>query len=346
MMDALRRKAADLDEQRKELAMLLKQTTSEIERASQKARDAAAQLRQMEGNPEGYSRPDLKRAYSVTHEAQMRQFMMQSQLEQLRSRQKSLDSAEELLRELIDAGEEMSEAASGQYGSALVDSGTASEQGMSPTGAESVFRSIELAQHRLSRQLQDETGQTLSDLILRAEVCERLVDMDRNKAKAEISRLKQAASAALKTTRLKVQELRSPALDELGLATALRRYAEVLRTNEKFQVELQITGAERPLPQAVELAVFRVVQEALSNASSHSGGSRAEIRARYEPNAIVVTITDDGHGFDVEAALRQAQTRDQSGLIDMQLRAELVGGTLEITSKPGAGCMVTFAVTA
>lgn len=346
MVGDLRRKRADLEEQRKELAMLIQQIAAEIDRVSQRARDANAQLRQVESNLEGYSHAEVKRAYSASQEAQMRQFMMQSQMELLRNRQNSLDSAEELLRQLIDAADEMVEAADEQTdGAAGTTPMSASEQSAQARGtAQTVFRSIELAQHRLSRQLQDETAQAISDLILRAEVCERLVEMDRQKAKIEITRLKGAASAALKSTRQLVQELRAPALEESGLAAALRRYVEPSRSSEKFQVDLQIVGLGKSLPQAVEIAVFRIVQEALANAAKHSGAGKAEVRVHSEGGQVVVTISDEGSGFDVEAAMRQARGKDQSGLVDMQLRAELVDGALEISSKPGVGCTVSLTI--
>lgn len=345
MVEDLRRKRLDLEEQRKELAMLVKQTASEIDRVSQRARNATAQLRQVESNLEGYSRADVKRSYSASQEAQMRQFMMQSQVEQLRNRQNSLDSSEELLRQLIDAAEEMVAAADGPDGTIVTAPMSKSEQSAhSREAAQAIFNSVELAQHRVSRQLQDETAQAISDLILRAEVCERLVEMDKQRAKNEIARLKAAASAALKSTRQLVQELRTPALEESGLAAALRRYAEASRSSDKFHVDLQVLGLERSLPRAVEIAVFRIVQEALANAAKHSGAGKAEVRVHSEQGQITAVVSDEGRGFDVESEMNHARGKEQSGLLDMQFRAELVDGILEISSTPDVGCTVTFTV--
>jgi two-component system, NarL family, sensor histidine kinase DegS len=346
MVDDLRKKRADLEEQRKELAVLIKQTASEIDRVAQRARDSLAQLRQVESNMEGYSHAEIRRAYAGAQEAQMRQFMMQSQLEQQRNRQNSLDSAEELLRQLLETAEEITAATERQHEDATPSVSAAEQAAQSRTSAQTLFRSVELAQTRISRHLQEETGQTISDLILRAEVCERLVDMDRQKAKMEVTRLKQTASAALKSTRQLAQELRAPALDEASLATALRRYVETSRSSEKFQVDLNTVGLEKPLPQATKVAVFRIVQEALSNAAKHSGAAKAEVRVRHEEGQLLVTVSDEGSGFDVDAVLQQARTRDQSGLTDMQLRAEIVNGTLDLISKPGLGCTVSLSIPA
>lgn len=346
MAENLRQKRADLEEQRKELAMLVKQAASEIDRVSQRARDATSQLRQVESNLEGYSHGEIKRAYSASQEAQMRQFMMQGQMEQLRNRQNSLDSAEELLRQLIDVADEIAEAADegAEDGSTAAPLSAAEQSTQVRGAAQTVFRSIELAQSRVSRQLQDETAQAISDLILRAEVCERLVEMDRQKAKTEIARLKATASTALKSTRQLAQELRAPALEESGLTAALRRYVEPYRAGDKFHVDLQIAGLDKSLPHAVEVAVFRIVQEGLANAVKHSGAGKAEVRVHAEQGQLVATVTDEGSGFDVEAAMRQARSQDLSGLIDMQLRAELIGGSLEISSKPGLGCTISLTI--
>src|SRR5512133_3380014 len=106
----LRRKRSELEDQRKEIGGLIKQTSAEFDRAAQRTREAVGQLRTVESNLGAFSHADVKRAYSGAHEAQMRQFMMQTQLEQFRNRQTGLDATDELLRQLIDTADEMAEA--------------------------------------------------------------------------------------------------------------------------------------------------------------------------------------------------------------------------------------------
>ncbi|MHB0869843.1 MAG: sensor histidine kinase [Chloroflexota bacterium] len=343
LVASFQQEKAALADQRKELAILIKQAVSEIDRLSQRNRDLTSQMRQLQANIDSFSRAEIQQLYSAYQEAQMRLFMMQSQLEQLRSRQTNLERTEQLLNSLLEAsnflrgGGAARGTLTGVDGAASIGGGDAANQ---------PIPSIELAYHRISRELQDGPAQALSDLILRAEVGERLVQVDWQKAKTEMASLRQAATSALKSTRQLVHELQPPALEELGLAIALRRYVEVSRPSERLQIELQIAGQERRLPTSVELAVFRIIQEALTNAARHSGASRAEVKLRFEAEQLVATIADEGRGFDVGPAMAEATLKEHSGLADMQLRARLIGGNLEISSKVGGGCMISLAVSA
>lgn len=349
MIADFQREKAAIADQRKEISVLIKQAVTEIDRLTQRNRDLSSQMRQLQANIEAFSRAEIQQLYSASQEAQMRLFMMQSQLEQLRNRQANLEKPEQLLNSFLAVADSLLRSAgeSGSLEGAVEASvSTSARAAESEDSAGAWLRSIELAQHRLSRQLQDGSSQVLSDLILRAEVCERLVEMDRQKAKEEIARLRQAVTAALKSNRQLTYELQPPALEELGVAAALRRYVEVSRPGEGLQMDLQIDGQERRLPQRIDLAIFRIVQEALANAAQHSGSSRVEVRLHFEPGQVVATVADEGHGFEVGQILAEAALKNHSGLGDMQLRARLVGGTLEIDSKPGSGCSIRLAVPA
>ncbi len=341
MLEEFQREKAATLEQRKEIGVLVRQTVAEIDRLAQVNREIPAQIRQLEANLEAFPRAEIQRIHSAAREAQMRQFMMQSQLEQLRSREANLERVAELLdRILLVVDRLLVRRASAGASSSLL----AVAAGPDGRYAEAALQSIELAHQRISRQLQDRAAQALTDLILRAQVCQRLLEMDPEKTKEEMAGLKEAASVALRSIRQLFYDLLPPALEELGLVAALERYVETAHSSEKLRIDLQVAGQVRRLPQKTELAVFRILQEALTNAARHSGAGRAEIRLRFEPGQLIATVADEGRGFDVTQALIEADQKPQSGLSDMQLRAELIGGTLEIGSKSGAGCMISLAV--
>ncbi len=341
-IELFNREKSAIADQRKEIAVLIKQAVAEVDRLTQRNRELSSQMRQLEANIDSFSRAEIKQLYSASQEAQMRLFMMQGQLEQLRNRQANLERTEQLLDGFLGMADSLTEL--GQLGSPSDAGGQMPSRAATGTRAASVLGSIEMARHRLSRQLQDGPSQALSDLILRTEVCERLVEMDREKAREELARLRLAVSAALRSTRQLVHELLPPALEELGLAAALRKYVDASRWNESVQIDLEIAGEERRLPESIELAVFRIVQDALANAAEHSEAPRVDVRLRFETGRLVATVADQGRGLDVAAALAEAAERDHSGLSDMQLRASLIGGSLEIVGAPGAGCAVKLVV--
>lgn len=342
-----RREKAGIADQRREMAILIKQAGAEIERLTQRNREASYQMRQLEANLDGYSRAEIRQMYLSSQEAQMRLFMMQSQLEQLRNRQTDLDKTEELLDRVLEVADSLMQLRPEQLVSSADEGPASPDQVATPKESlAALLRSIELAHQRLSRQLQDGPAQVLSDLILRAEVCERLVERDRHKAKDEIGRLRTAASSALKSTRQLVYELQPPPLEELGLATALRRYVEASSACKALKIELHISGKDRRLSPSVEVAVFRIIQEAITNAAQHSGATRVDVDVHFGAAEVVATVADAGRGFDAEATLAAARSRGHSGLADLESRAELIGATLEIKSKPGSGCTVTVVVPA
>lgn len=341
-VDSFRQEIASIAEQRKEIALLIKQTADEIDHLTQLNRDQSSQMRQLQANIDAYPRAEIQQRYAAWQEAQMRLFMQQNQLEQLRNRQANLERSEQMMAGLLRVVDSLMGGV--EAGAAPAMGSEAAGRGIG-TGEQGQVTALtqarELVYHRLSRELQDGSSQVLSDIILRAEICERLVDRDPSMAKEELSRLRQAASQALKSTRRLIQELEPPALEELGIATALRRYLSAAVAGDAVSVQLEIDGKERRLPQSVEFALFRILQEALSNAVQHSRAENIQVDLQFEQGRVTGRVSDDGAGFDLAAALRQAATRIRSGLTEMQLRADLVGASMEVRSHPGEGCTVS-----
>ncbi len=336
------REKAAIADQRKEIGVLIKQAVSEIDRLTQLNRDLSPQMRQLEANIEGFPRAEIKKLYTTFQEAQMRLFMMQNQLEQLRSRQANLERMEQLLLGFLNL------ASSLHASEQIPRDGLMPEQieGMAATPASRIamLNSLETARQRLSRQLQDGPAQALSDLILRTEVCERLVAMDAHKGQEELCRLRSAVSSALKSTRQLIYELQPPSLEEAGLGAALRKYINSSRLRDTLQIDLEVAGQEIRLPEATETALFRTIQEALTNASEHSGTAKVDVALRFDTDHLVVTVSDEGRGFDVKGVLEQIDQRDHSGLADIRARATLAGGSLELESAPNAGCTVKLTI--
>jgi signal transduction histidine kinase len=190
---------------------------------------------------------------------------------------------------------------------------------------------------RLARELHDSVTQTLFSLGLTVEAAAQLAERDPERAREEIHTVRELARDALEELRSVVFELRPAELGTDGLAATLRKHVDVLRRVYKARIEVDLDG-ERPLAPEVEREVFRVAQEALANALKHARPTRVELRLRQPNGRIVLTVADDGVGFDQGG---QAQGR-HLGLVSMQERAEALGGELRIDSRPGEGTTVTL----
>jgi signal transduction histidine kinase len=137
--------------------------------------------------------------------------------------------------------------------------------------------------------------------------------------------------------------LRPMVLETQGLAAALEQYADRLCQTEGLNVEVDPDGYDGQLSKQAESVVFAVVEEAVGNAKKHAQADHVLVRLRVESHMFTAEIQDDGIGFDVETAQRRREV-GHIGLLNMEERAELVGGRCSVQSQPGAGTLVRLEI--
>jgi two-component system sensor histidine kinase DegS len=197
---------------------------------------------------------------------------------------------------------------------------------------------------RFAREIHDGPAQLLNSVVLRIDVCQRLVETDPQRLALELPQLKELVRLSLQDVRKLIFDLRPMALDDLGLVPALRILLKDHTAKSGIQGELTVNGTEARFDGAVEVALFRLVQEALTNVAKHSGASKVTIRIDLtDPDQIHLTVTDDGVGFDL-STLRQQGAAGRFGLVSMRERAELLGGRLTVVSARGAGTTLQIQV--
>ena len=133
--------------------------------------------------------------------------------------------------------------------------------------------------------------------------------------------------------------LRPPALEELGLTHAVRQSLEELKTDGLICKYNQV-GTPIRLPLSVEIAVYRVVQETLTNIRKHANATRVSLRMRFEEDKLLVEIRDNGAGFNLSQTLSSAIDVGRVGLLGMKQRVEMLGGDMKIKTREGAGTAV------
>ncbi|MER6439929.1 MULTISPECIES: GAF domain-containing sensor histidine kinase [unclassified Streptomyces] len=193
---------------------------------------------------------------------------------------------------------------------------------------------------RLAHELHDAVSQKLFSLRLTAQAAAALVDRDPARAKGELHQVAALAAEATEELRAAVIELRPAALDEDGLVATLRTQIQVLDRAHSARVTFTGRGV-RALPAAQEEAVLRVAQEALHNALRHSGAARVDVLLEKRGPGAVLSVSDDGGGFD-PTAIRTAGRH--LGLVSMRDRSSGVGGTLTVESAPGKGTTIEMEV--
>jgi len=191
---------------------------------------------------------------------------------------------------------------------------------------------------RLARELHDIIGQSFTAIIMTTAAVETNLPADFESGKQKLADVRGIATQALKDLRRLIFNLRPETLDDLGLALALRSQAKEHLESAGVQVQLKAAGLKDTLPAEVEIAVFRVVQEAITNIARHAQASKANISLTREDGRLIVRVEDDGVGFDVFGVMNGEQSG--WGLRGMRERIMLLGGEFYIGPRPDHGTLV------
>jgi signal transduction histidine kinase len=195
---------------------------------------------------------------------------------------------------------------------------------------------------RIARELHDETSQTLSALAMGIETA--LAAYPSDLSKQRLTEAKALAVRTLEELHRLMFDLRPSVLDDLGLWSAIRWYAERNLEPAGIAVRCEFSGVEERLPPEWEIALFRVVQEAISNIVRHGKADSVLIQVALRGDELGIEIEDDGVGFDMAGLPPAGSSRRGLGLMGMRERVELLGGRLEIDTSPGQGVRVAVTV--
>ncbi len=333
-LEHLNQEYEQLQSEVKEIDVLIKQSSDEVDKLAQRNAQIANKLRQVEANIDTYPRHDIKNIYTAAQEAQMRLFMMRGQLEQLESKRQNLNRYAQQLQRFLSFSGELD---------ALGISSLYSTEAAGPTGQGTIVRIIEAQEderQHLARQMHDGPAQSLTNLILQAEICERLFDTNPHQARVELNNLKNSVTATFQKTRDFIFDLRPMMLDDLGLVPTLKRYVKDFEEKSNISTNLHVMGKDSRLPVHIEVTIFRIIQALLNNVRQHAHASQVQINVDLQLESISASVEDDGSGFNVEEVLASVEQRRTLGIATMMERVEMMGGTLHFDSSIGRGTRV------
>ena len=206
-----------------------------------------------------------------------------------------------------------------------------------------VISAQEEERRRIARELHDETSQSLASLRVGLQGVQRA----RNPAELQqrLNDLDHLTGSILDELHRLARELRPSVLDDLGLVPALERY--IAEYSQRFAIVADLeTGrlSEQRLPPAIETALYRIIQEALTNVARHASAANVSVLLRHTPGSVLAMVEDDGQGFDATLREHPEPSDRHLGLFGMQERAVLLGGTLTVESAPGRGTTIVVRV--
>jgi signal transduction histidine kinase len=204
----------------------------------------------------------------------------------------------------------------------------------------------EEVRHQLARDLHDGPAQALAAITMNVEFIKRLLERDPQRVIEELDRLSALAKRTTYEVRTMLFELRPLVLETQGLKATLEQYLERFKES-RGSVELLLEAeavADVQLETRTEGTLFNIIQEAVNNALKHAKAQHIWVRLRREGKHLLTTVQDDGAGFDMQGVLRSYEQRGSFGLLNIDERARLVGGSAEIQSAPGKGTTVSIIV--
>ena len=193
---------------------------------------------------------------------------------------------------------------------------------------------------RIARELHDDTAQNLAYLSRNLDSFTTFDDGLPASTIQHLEQLRDLASSTLQGVRRFSQDLRPPALDDLGLLPALDGLVGKLSERSGIRTELAVSGDQRRLSAEAELVLFRIAQEALRNVEKHSGASAVTVTVEFSETRVGIIVSDNGTGFHLPEIMGNLAQLGKLGLVGMQERAQLVGGTLKVQSALGDGTTV------
>lgn len=208
-----------------------------------------------------------------------------------------------------------------------------------------IIKAQEDERQRVASDIHDGPAQAMSNVVLKAEICEKMINIDINKAKEELKDLKRIVRNCLQDIRRIIYDLRPMSLDDLGLIPTVQLYVSKFSNETGIKVHLRSFGTYVEEVPEISLAVFRIFQESLNNVKKHAQAKTVIINIAFGSESMILTIVDDGKGFNLEEVNKRNNGPNGGyGLHSMRERVELLGGSLDIKSELGKGTRLNIKI--
>ncbi|WP_337103577.1 sensor histidine kinase [Paenibacillus sp. YIM B09110] len=339
---------SELEALEQELELVLEETVKTIEKVDQLEQDyrrARIRLTEVSRDFVRYKEEDIKSAYEKATQIQLDLMVYREKESYLKARRDDLQKRVRNVENSIERAEMIASQINVVLEYLSGDLNQVTRIIESAKTRQLLGLKIILAQEeerkRIAREIHDGPAQSLANIVLRTEIAERmLIKKEFEMVQEELVDLKGQVRSGLEEIRKIIFNLRPMALDDLGLVPTLRKFVQDFEDKSKIHTVFELSGKEIRMPSAMEAAIYRLVQEAFTNALKHANASRVLLDISYEPHLITIIIHDNGIGFQSDLIDLGASRNSHFGLIGMRERVELIEGRMDIDSNPGQGTKI------
>lgn len=331
-----------------ELEIVLAETLTTIDRVDQLEQDyrrARIRLTEVSRDFVRYKEEDIKTAYEKATQIQLDLMVYREKEAYLKTRRDDLQKRVRNVEKSIERAETIASQINVVLQYLSGDLNQVSRILESAKTRQMIGLKIIVAQEeerkRISREIHDGPAQSLANIVLRTEIVERmLLKKEFQLVQDELLDLKGQVRSGLEEIRKIIFNLRPMALDDLGLVPALRKFAHDFEDKTRIRTIFELSGKEVRMPSAMEAGLFRLVQEAFTNAQKHARASFVTLEVAFTTESVTIVVVDNGIGFQTEQTEVNAQNNSHFGLIGMRERVDLLEGRMEIDSKIGQGTKI------
>jgi two-component system, NarL family, sensor histidine kinase DegS len=331
---------ADLQLTKEKVADMIK----EGDQLEQKVRYSKIRLSDVSRDFDRYSEEEIREVYEQTHKLQIELRMSREKEKLLRERRNEIQRRLQGLELKMKRAEGLVGKISvvlnylnddfKQVSQLIIDAKEKQEFGLK------IIEAQEEERRRLSREMHDGPAQMLANILLRSELVDRTFrERSTEEALLEIQNMRKMVRSSLYEVRRIIYDLRPMALDDLGLLPTIRKYLANIEEFNNIHIDFTALKAEKRLDPKYEVALFRLTQEAVQNAVKHAEPSTIKVRLEVMQELVVISIIDDGKGFDVTV-----KKENSFGIIGMRERVEMLDGTIAFYSEIGKGTRVLIKV--
>lgn len=321
----------------------VKEIIKQVDKLESDEKKARLYLMEVSSNFDKYSEKDIFEAYEKAKNVQVDLSLMREREFNLRKKRDELELTQKRLSETVTKAENLVT----QVGvvlkylsSNLSDLSTQLEEiHQRQMLALKIIKAQEEERKRIAREIHDGPAQSMANIVLRAELCEKLQTINPEKIPTELANLREVVREVLQDLRKIIFDLRPMALDDLGIVPTLKRFITDYEEKYGITVELIVLGEDIKLSSSINLTIFRTIQEALTNIRKHASARKATVKVEFLKSKINLAVKDDGCGFNRDEVMNN-NGRECFGLIGLQERIELLEGEVEIISSPEKGTFI------
>ena len=349
--EAFRRELALLEEELERVMQEVDETIRKVDHLEWQYRMARIRLTEVSRDFVRFTEEDIKAAYEKATQIQLDLMVYREKEQYLRSRRDELQQRIRNIERSIERAEAIGSQLNVVTGYLSGDLSHVTRILESAKNRQLLGLKIILAQEeerkRVAREIHDGPAQSLANLVLRTEIAERFLEKDdKTNLRTELSDLKKQIREGLEEIRKIIFHLRPMALDDLGLVPTLRKFVQDFEERTRIRATFEMAGREKRLPGAMEVAMFRLAQEAFTNVQKHARATFVSLRVAFTDDEVQMTIRDNGIGFRMqdESDGDGEKTQSKFGLMGMRERVELLQGSIHFDTAPGQGTIINISL--